>query len=121
MIIFVCFCPILYGIILALFKALNIKLNPKFIIFNALIYHFIQIQPQLLQQIVEVMACRKISDKKYILSDTNFQCQGTNYTIYTYYIILPLYLLFVIIIPTLIFLTLKPKKLDQKSLSMCKT
>lgn len=57
--------------------------------------------------ILEVIACKNISGIDYLLGNTRFQCYNNDYNNYTLPYMLPLLLLWVFLIPLLIFLSLR--------------
>lgn len=57
--------------------------------------------------ILEVMACREIQGEKFMVSNSRLTCDSDVYTRFTNPLLLPLFLLWVLVIPFIIFAYLK--------------
>lgn len=57
--------------------------------------------------ILEAMACREIGGVHYILSNTSIECFDDNYYTFTYSLLLPLLLVWTLVIPIALFITIK--------------
>lgn len=57
--------------------------------------------------VLEAIACRKIGDVYYTLSNTSIECYDSSYFNYTYSYLLPILLIWAIIIPFLLLNTIK--------------
>ncbi|KRX08444.1 WD40-repeat-containing domain [Pseudocohnilembus persalinus] len=112
-IIYVFVCIIIYGILI-LFK--KIKHQSSYI-FNGMTFLMLFLQPGEVKILIEVVSCRTIGGQKYITADLTYECYTPEHIKYIMYVILPGLLVWVIVIPGLIFRGLyknaQKRKLDS--------
>lgn len=79
------------------------KAKTRGILYTSLIYLFLYLQPNFVQQIMAVIACRSIAGKNYVGADLSKECYTSDYYLYLYSFLIPGLILFLIIIPYMLF------------------
>ncbi|EWS75587.1 transmembrane protein, putative (macronuclear) [Tetrahymena thermophila SB210] len=91
---------------------------PWYIMTTAIIFLIIYVQPDLVAQIIALLSCRQIGDTKYILSNVSFVCYTEQHFYYAFVLLLPLLLMWVVILPLILFLALKRNKKNLESIQI---
>ncbi|KAL4476097.1 hypothetical protein ABPG74_009830 [Tetrahymena malaccensis] len=79
-------------------------------IYSGLVFLFIFMQPNMIQNLLGAMSCREIDNQKYILSDISFQCYTPNHKKFIGFILMPGLLIWGFIIPFFILFKLNKNK-----------
>ncbi|EAS05865.2 transmembrane protein, putative (macronuclear) [Tetrahymena thermophila SB210] len=119
MILFV-LCMIIYYLIKYLKHRKEKSKNqfPWYILTTAIIFLIIYVQPDLVAQTIALLSCRQIGDTNYILSNVSFVCYTHEHYYYSFTIVLPMLISWVIIIPAFLFLVLRKNKNNLESIDI---
>ncbi|KAL4499753.1 hypothetical protein ABPG72_017293 [Tetrahymena utriculariae] len=79
-------------------------------IYSGLVFLFIFMQPNMIQNLLGAMSCREIDQQKYILSDISFQCYTPIHKKFIGFILMPGLLIWGFIIPFFILFKLNKNK-----------
>lgn len=108
--IFTLLIPIFYLVIfggsfllLAFIKGLK---NHFSYIYTVCLFILINYQPDIVQQLIEVLSCKKIGGKYYIQSDYNFECYTDEFYFFTLVLVIPALIFWVFLVPGLILIYL---------------
>ncbi|EAR87783.2 WD domain, G-beta repeat protein (macronuclear) [Tetrahymena thermophila SB210] len=106
--------PFLYlagmSIIYMIFVKLKLMRHNKSYIYSGLVFLFIFMQPNMIQNLLGAMSCREIDQQKYILSDISFKCYTQIHKKFIGFILMPGLLIWGFVIPFFILFKLNKNK-----------
>ncbi|EWS76293.1 transmembrane protein, putative (macronuclear) [Tetrahymena thermophila SB210] len=106
--------PFLYlagmSIIYIIFVKLKFMRHNLSYIYSGLVFLFIFMQPNMIQNLLGAMSCREIDNQKYILSDISFKCYTPIHKKFIGFILMPGLLIWGFVIPFFILFKLNKNK-----------
>ena len=103
------FCVLIFGIIIYSLIT-KMKRFPYYMMIVSALFLIIYIQPDIVSSLISQVACVKIGNTYYILADNQFECFTSSYYSYSYYLILPFFIVWIFVIPLTLFFLLRRKK-----------
>ena len=100
------FYLVIFGGSFLLFAFIRGVRNQFSYIYTVCLFILINYQPDIVQQLIEVLSCKKIGDKYYIQSDYNFECYTDEFYFFTLVLVIPALILWVFLVPGLILIYL---------------
>ncbi len=104
--------PFFYLILFVISFYLYTKLYKKNIsshrlITTAIFFLFFYMQPEMISTLTSLISCRSIGDSNYILANLTYECNNNQFYFYLFSVVMPWFVLWILIVPSVIFYFLK--------------
>ncbi|KAL4432345.1 hypothetical protein ABPG74_011104 [Tetrahymena malaccensis] len=77
---------------------------------SAIIFIYLFLQPNITSGLISIMSCRSIGSRSYVLADITLQCNTYQHITFIAFLIVPLFIIWNILIPLIIIITLFKSK-----------